>query len=67
MMNMDYTGMTLNERLYHSSQMDEFDSAVAIGNCSAIRVILSKVSLSSDQIEKILMDLNLRGDKSEEE
>jgi hypothetical protein len=55
-----YLGMTVNERLYVSSLMDEFDDAVEKKNIEKVRTILNKVELTEDSIEPILENLNLK-------
>ena len=54
-----YTGMTVNERLYVSGLMDEFDEAVERENAAQVRTILEKVELTEDSIEPILEKLEL--------
>ena len=52
-----YAGMTVNERLYVSGRMDEFDKAVEENNSDEVRRILKKVDLNEESIEPILKQL----------
>ena len=54
-----YAGMTVNERLYDSGSMDEFDEAVEKKDATKIRRILEKVELTEESIEPILDKLEL--------
>jgi hypothetical protein len=54
-----YTGMTVNERLYVSGLINEFDNAVKEKNIKSIRNILKKVELEETSINPILEDLGL--------
>ena len=54
-----YAGMTVNERLYASGLMDEFDEAVEKKNTKKVRDILEKVELTEDSINPILEKLGL--------
>lgn len=51
--------MTVNERLYVSGLIDEFDNAVKEKNIKNIRNILKKVELEEASISPILEDLGL--------
>ena len=51
--------MTVNERLYVSGLMDEFDKAVEERDVDRIRGILSHVELTDESIEPILERLEL--------
>jgi iron uptake system EfeUOB component EfeO/EfeM len=54
-----YAGMTVNERLYVSGLMDEFDDAVKKKDIEKVRAILEKVELTEDSIKPILENLKL--------
>ena len=54
-----YAGMTVNERLYVSGLMDEFDKAVEEKNANGVRAILEKVELTEKSIKPILDQLKL--------
>ncbi len=54
-----YAGMTVNERLYVSGLMDEFDKAVKERDVERIRSILSNVELTEESIRPILEQLGL--------
>lgn len=54
-----YIGMTVNERLYLSGLMDEFDKAVEEQDVDRIRSILSKVELTEESIRPIMEQLGL--------
>ncbi len=54
-----YAGMTVNERLYVSGLMDEFDEAVEKKDTEKVRTILEKVELTEDSIKPILEKLEL--------
>jgi hypothetical protein len=51
--------MTVNERLYVSGLMDEFDNAVKKKDVSTIVSILKKVELKEESIKPILDSLKL--------
>ena len=53
-MDYKYAGMTVNERLYVSGLMDEFEEAVEKKNADKVRTILEKVGLTDDSIKPIL-------------
>lgn len=53
-----YAGMTVNERLYVSGLMDEFDEAVKERDVERIRSILNDVELTEESITPLL---NLMG------
>ncbi len=55
-----YAGMTVNERLYISGLMDEFDKAVSEKNTDEAIRILKTVELGDDSIKPILEQLGLR-------
>jgi len=50
----ELSGMTVNERLHHTSQLDAFDSAVKIGDIEALREILKKCFLGNENIDAII-------------
>jgi molecular chaperone GrpE (heat shock protein) len=54
-----YSGMTVNERLYVSGLMDEFDAAVQKKDAEKVQAILEKVELTEESIKPILEKLNL--------
>ena len=54
-----YAGMTVNERLYVSGLMDEFDEAVEKKDAEKLRSILEKVELKEGSIKPILDKLEL--------
>jgi hypothetical protein len=54
-----YAGMTVNERLYVSGLMDEFDQAVAEKDAAKVRIILKQVELTEESIKPILEKLEL--------
>ena len=54
-----YAGMTVNERLYVSGLIDEFDKAVGEKNSEEAIRILRKVELTDDSIKPILEQLGL--------
>jgi reverse gyrase len=55
-----YAGMTVNERIYVSGLMDEFDKAVSEKDTDDVIRILKTVELGDDSIEPILEQLGLR-------
>ncbi|WP_162838820.1 hypothetical protein [Aquimarina longa] len=52
--------MTVNERLYASGLMDEFDKAVENKNIDKVKSILKKVELNETSIKPILESLDLK-------
>ncbi|MCA3029377.1 MAG: hypothetical protein ING66_12390 [Rhodocyclaceae bacterium] len=52
-----YAGMTVNERLYVSGLMDEFDKAVEEQDVSRIISILDSVELPEESIKPIVEQL----------
>lgn len=54
-----YAGMTVNERLYVSGLMDEFDEVVEKKDTEKVRAILEKVELTEESIKPILEKLEL--------
>lgn len=54
-----YAGMTVNERLYVSGLMDEYDKAVKEKDAERVREILEKVDLTEANIKPILEHLGL--------
>jgi hypothetical protein len=54
-----YAGMTVNERLYVSGFIDEYDKAVQKKDAQKVREILEKVELTEPNIEPILKQLGL--------
>ena len=57
-MNSAYKGMTVNERLFVSGLIDEFEKAVEEKNENAARAVLEKVELNDESIKPILEALN---------
>ena len=55
-----YAGMTVNERLWISSLMDDFDRAVKDKKTDEVIVILNKAELTDENIEPILKNLGLK-------
>lgn len=61
---MKYAGMTVNERLYLSGLLKEYDKAISERNIDKVKAILEKVELNENSIEAILL---AHGLKSKEE
>ena len=57
--NKKYKGMTVNERLYISGLLDEFDIAVKNKDIDRIKSILKKVELNESSIKSILKNYGL--------
>lgn len=59
-MDNQYKGMTVNERLYLSGLMEEFDLAVKDRDIEKVISVLRKVEITEDSsIEPILKELGL--------
>lgn len=58
-MSAKYVGMTVNERLYISGQLDNFDIAVKEKDINKLTTILRNVELTDPSINAILENLNL--------
>ena len=58
-MNNKYLGMTVNERLYVSGYMKDFDQAVESKDVETIKRILKEVELTEESIIPILKSLEL--------
>jgi molecular chaperone GrpE (heat shock protein) len=54
-----YAGMTVNERLWASGLMDEFERAVREKNTDAAVRILTEVELTEENIKPILVKWGL--------
>ena len=54
-----YSGMTVNERLYVSGKMEEYDLAVKEKKIEQIKSILKSLNLSEKDIKDILQDQKL--------
>jgi hypothetical protein len=54
-----YGGMTVNERLYLSGLMDEFDKALLRKDTNTLISILKEVELNNTNINAILKSQNL--------
>lgn len=55
-----YAGMTVNERLYVSGLLDEFERAISEKNTDVAVRILQKVELADENIKLILEKWGLR-------
>lgn len=55
-----YAAMTVNERLYVSGLIEEFDKAVEEKNTTEVIRILREVELTDDSIKPILEQLKLK-------
>ena len=53
---MDYTGMTVNERLYYSGLFDQFYQAKKEKDIKLMEEILIKVELDQTNINQIIKD-----------
>lgn len=62
-MDKKYAGMTVNERLYVSGFLDEFERAVSEKNKDAAVRILKEVELTDENIKPILVKWGLCIDK----
>lgn len=58
-MDTKYSGMTVNERLYVSGLLDEYDKAVKGKDIAKIKSILKAVNLTPSSIQPILEQLGL--------
>ncbi len=56
--------MTVNERLYASGFMDDFDKAIENKDIGKVKSILMKVELNETSIQPILESLGLKEDVS---
>jgi molecular chaperone GrpE (heat shock protein) len=54
-----YAGMTVNERLWASGSMDEFERAIREKNTDAAVRILTEVELTEENIKPILVKWGL--------
>jgi DNA integrity scanning protein DisA with diadenylate cyclase activity len=54
-----YAGMTVNERLFVSGKMDEFDEAVSVNDVVKVIQILEVVGVGDSSIKAILDHLGL--------
>ena len=52
-----YKSMTVNERLFISGLIDDFDNAIQQNDLAMMRSILAEVELSDDNIEAVLADV----------
>jgi hypothetical protein len=63
----DYTGMTVNERLFAGGYLPEFDNAVKAKDVNKIVSLLKAVGLSGPSIDPILERLGLKRESRSEQ
>lgn len=49
-----FSGMTVNERLYHAGLLEEFDAAIAASNGAFAEEILQRTELTAQQSAEIV-------------
>lgn len=49
-----YSGMTVNERLFHAGLLDDFDKSIEEQDKTKLVLVLEKVFLSQENIEAII-------------
>lgn len=54
-----YSGMTVNERLYHSGNIIAFDLAIKKKDINQIILIMKEIELGEESIKSILKHYNL--------
>lgn len=54
-----YSGMTVNERLYVSGKMDEFDHAIKEKDTEKVKIILIEVEVDEASIKATLKEYGL--------
>jgi len=54
-----YSGMTVNERLYVSGKMDEFDHSIKEKDTEKVKIILIEVEVDEASIKAILKEYGL--------
>jgi len=59
-MTTNYLGLTVNERLFVSGSLDEFDKAVNEGDVDKVISILKSVELPDSAIQTILESMGLK-------
>ncbi len=64
---MNYSGMTLNERLYKIGLIEEFEKALARKDREKVISILNKVKVDKSSIRFILKELGFSSGLEEEE
>lgn len=57
---MDYGGMTVNERLYVSGLIDDFDKAIKNNDLETLKSIVKKIDLDESYLKTIIEDFNLK-------
>lgn len=50
-------GMTVNERLYHTGLLNEFDEAISQKNIPKLKFVLKKLYFSSKDIQDMIEQL----------
>jgi hypothetical protein len=61
-----YGGMTVNERLFHSGLLNEFDAAVGRADATRVIEILVRVELDDKTIEAILRKFGIKSSEGNE-
>jgi hypothetical protein len=56
---MDYTGMTVNERLFVGGLMDDFDKAIEEKDPAKMIEVLSQIDIGDSNIRTILQEYGL--------
>ena len=60
---LDFSGMTVNERLFLSGLMNKFDLAIKLKDCKQVEEILRLVDLDTKSIEGILEKYKMNNKK----
>lgn len=53
---MNYKGMTVNERLFLSGRMDEFDELVLANDVNGLKAILNEIEITDDSSMRAIIE-----------
>ena len=53
---MNYKGMTVNERLFFSGRMDEFDELVLAKDVNGLKAILNEIEITDDSSMRAIIE-----------
>lgn len=53
---MNYKGMTVNERLFLSGRMDEFDELVLAKDVNGLKAILNEIEITDDSSMRAIIE-----------